>query len=251
VALPPTFDARIVSGRMLSPSVRELVCERVDGAPFAFEAGQWVSLVLPHDESDLRRAYSIASAPDGTPRFALAITHVANGPGSSYLHGVAPGEIIKAIGPQGFFTRASAAKKCPSLFVATGTGVTPFRSMILDALAANDGAPLWLLFGVRHEADLLYRDELDALVAAHPNLRVEITLSQPEPSWTGRRGYVQTHVRELWDALAVTPRAPADPGAHATHAYICGLERMVGSVRALLRKEMNVPRERVHSERYD
>src|SRR3954464_11868189 len=116
---------------MLSPSVRELAFERADGAAFAFEAGQWVSLVLPHDDADLRRAYSIASAPDGSPRFELAITHVMDGPGSSYLHTVEPGATIKAIGPQGFFTRPVAAKSGASLFIATGTGVTPFRSMIL------------------------------------------------------------------------------------------------------------------------
>jgi ferredoxin-NADP reductase len=227
---------------MLSPSVRELVFERVDGAPFVFDAGQWVSLVLPHDESDLRRAYSIASPPDGTSRFALAVTRVESGPGSAFLHTAEPGTLLKAIGPQGFFTRPR--EKSPSLLVATGTGVTPFRSMILSAIAAKDETPLWLLLGVRHEADLLYRDELEALAAAHPHVRVELTLSQPSPTWTGRHGYVQKHVRELWDELGADSKS-------ATHAYICGLQRMVGSVRELLRKDMSIPRERVHTERYD
>jgi len=228
---------------MLSPSVRELAFERADGAPFAFEAGQWVSLVLPHDDADLRRAYSIASAPDGSPRFELAITHVMDGPGSSYLHTVQPGATIKAIGPQGFFTRPL-TRSGASLFVATGTGVTPFRSMILEAIASGSTTPLWLLFGVRHEQDLLYREELTALVQAHPHLRVELTLSQPPATWTGRRGYVQAHVRELLSELD----ARAGGG---THVYICGLQKMVGSVRELLRKDLGLPRERVHTERYD
>jgi CDP-4-dehydro-6-deoxyglucose reductase len=70
------------------------------------------------------------------------------------------------------------------------------------------------------------------------------TLSQPQGPWPGRRGYVQTHVRELWNELASL--GTGDP-----HAYICGLERMVGSVRDLLRKEMGLPRQVVHGERYD
>ena len=235
---------------MLSANVRELTFERTDAAPFAFEAGQWVSLVLPHDESDLRRAYSIASPPDGSPRFALAVTRVSEGPGSSYLHAIDPGTTIRAIGPQGFFTRP--LDQCaPTLFVATGTGITPFRSMILAALAARLETPIWLLFGVRHEADLLYRDELEALASAHPHVRVEITLSQPHPGWTGRHGYVQTHVRDLFTELAAKSLAQFPEGNHAPHAYICGLQRMVGSVRELLRKDMNTPRERVHTERYD
>src|SRR3954469_22904809 len=109
---------------MLSVNVRELDFERVDGTPFDFKAGQWVSLVLPLAEGEARRAYSIASPPDGTPSFEVAITKVDGGPGSTYLHDLPIGERIRAIGPQGFFTRPREARH-PALFVGTGTGVTP------------------------------------------------------------------------------------------------------------------------------
>ncbi len=241
---PPTFQARVVSGRMLTPNVRELVFERCDGAPFVFEAGQWVSLVLSNlvvDGDALRRSYSIASPPDGTPRFSVAITRVDGGPGSAFLHEVPVGAEITAVGPQGFFTRPM-SKTGPSLFVGTGTGLTPLLSMMRDALAHGESRPLWLLLGGRQEQDLLYRTDLDDLAGSHPNVRVYYTLSRPHAGWAGRKGYVQTHVRELWSALA-------EHGA--PHAYVCGLHDMIGAVRDLLRKEMSVPREQVHSERYD
>jgi CDP-4-dehydro-6-deoxyglucose reductase len=242
VPLPPTFDARLVRARPLSSSVRELVFERADGAPFVFDPGQWVSLVLPLPEGELRRAYSIASAPDGSPRFELAVTHVRTGPGSTYLHTLEPGATLRAVGPQGFFTRPLESAG-PSLFVATGTGVVPFRSMIRAAIAAGSKAPVWLLFGVRHEEDILWREELEALAAGAPHVRVEVTLSQPGGGWKGRRGYVQAHVEELWVELS---RVCATP-----HAYVCGLEKMVGSVRDVLRKQLGAARQQVHSERYD
>jgi NAD(P)H-flavin reductase len=106
---------------------------------------------------------------------------------------------------------------------------------------------MWLLFGVRHEEDLIYREELETLARQHDFIRVEPTLSQPRGGWTGRRGYVQAHVREVWEALV----AQGNSGAGEAHAYICGLERMVGSVRELLRKDMGLTRQQVHSERYD
>lgn len=240
---PPTFDARLKSARMLTPSVRELTLERVDGAPFAFEAGQWVSLILPLPSGEVRRSYSIASRPDGSPNLELAVTHVQGGPGSTYLHELAVGEVVRVIGPQGFFTRGK-GEGAPALFVGTGTGVTPLRSMLTHAVSHADPRPLWLVFGVRHEADMLYQDELRALAAAHANVRAEYTLSQPGPTWSGRHGYVQTHVRPLYQEL--TARGEGPP-----HVYICGLERMVSSVRELLRKDMGLPRELVHSERYD
>jgi CDP-4-dehydro-6-deoxyglucose reductase len=245
--LPPTFDARLVATRALSPSARELTFERADGAPFAFEPGQWVSFVLRVDGNEIRRSYSIASAPNGSARFDITVTHVVGGPGSSVLHAMEPGVHVTVIGPQGFFTRPLDPVQ-PSLFVATGTGVTPFRSMLGAAIAAGDRTPTWLLLGVRREEDLLYRDEISALAAAHAHIRFFPTLSQPaHDSWSGRRGYVQTHVRTLLEELTALPASAGKP----PHAYICGLQKMVGSVRELLRKEMGLPRERVHTERYD
>src|SRR6516165_9359611 len=104
--LPPTFVATLVTARALSPAVRELTFERDDGTPFAFEAGQWVNLLLP---GDMKRSYSIASPPSSSPRFEIAVTHVQGGPGSSYLHALEIGAKLEVVGPQGFFTRPLAS----------------------------------------------------------------------------------------------------------------------------------------------
>lgn len=245
MAPPPTFEARLVSARALSPSVRELAFERLDGRPMVFEPGQWVNALTPMalDATEIKRSYSIASPPDGSPRFEIAITRVQGGPVSTWLHAVEPGIVMQFVGPQGFFTRPAAGGP-PALMIATGTGVTPMRSMLTAAVAAGAHAPMWLLLGVRHEEDLLYADEFEDLAREHPFIRFESTLSQPSGAWQGRRGYVQAHVRELWQRLA-------DASDGKTHAYVCGLQRMVGSVRDLLRKDMGLPRAQVHSERYD
>ncbi len=243
---PPLFEARLLHARRLSPNVRELSFERVDGSPMVFEPGQWVNALLPHalaGTGATKRSYSIASPPDGSARFDIAVTHVQGGPGSTWLHAIEPPAVLLFSGPQGFFTRPLEAAS-PSLMIGTGTGMTPMRSMMKAAIAKGSRTPMWLLLGVRHEQDLLYGDELQALAREHPFVRFEPTLSQPPGDWAGRRGYVQTHVRELWEALVAT--SDSKP-----HAYVCGLERMVGSVRDLLRKQMGLPREQVHAERYD
>ena len=238
---PPTFEARLVRTRALSPSVRELVFERADGAPFSFAAGQWVSLRIPTSDGELKRSYSIASPPDGSPRFELTVTLVTNGPGSTALHALEAGVAVSVTGPQGLFARDGDG---PSLFVATGTGVAPLRSMLEAAVRAGERRALWMLLGVRHEEDILYRAELEALARAHDNVRFVPTLSRPGEGWSGRRGYVQEHVADLWRELEAR-------GEGAPHAYICGLQKMVGAVRELLRDTMGLPRQQVHSERYD
>ena len=240
---PEVFDIRLASSRNLTPSVRELVFERVDGRAIDFQPGQWVNLVLPLPSGELKRAYSIASAP-GSARFELAVTKVTGGPASEFLHGLADRTTLRAIGPQGLFTR-SPDDHDPSLFVATGTGVTPLRSMMQAALNRSPKAPLWLLFGARREEDILYRDEFQQWAQMHPRVRYEITLSQASASWAGRRGYVQEHVSQLFSDL----RAKASP--HAPHVYVCGLERMVKIVRELVREKLGADRKHVHSERYD
>jgi ferredoxin-NADP reductase len=253
--LPPTFEARLARAQALTPSVRELVFERVDGQPMSFVPGQWVSTALGTGEGpllapglaadpEMKRSYSIASAPDGSPRFEIAVTRVQGGPASTRLHALQPGVVLRFVGPQGFFIRPAGTSELPALMIATGTGVAPIRSMLRAAVSQGGRSNIWLLLGVRREEEILYEDEFRALARAHPFFRFEPTLSQPRGPWEGRRGYVQAHVRELWSELAVR-------GEGLPHAYVCGLERMVGSVRDLLRKEIGLPRQQVHSERYD
>jgi NAD(P)H-flavin reductase len=124
--------------------------------------------------------------------------------------------------------------------VGTGTGVTPLRAMIHDELrrAPASGPALTLLFGCRTEHDILYRDELEALAAAHPRFAYRYTLSRPEDGYAGLRGYVQGHLAGYC----------ADP---RTHVYVCGLSKMVTEVRRILKEEHAYDRKRIHTERYD
>jgi len=261
---PPRFTARLVSAEPLTPLVRKLDFVRTDGAAMRFEPGQWVNLLLPApaaaadarraegtaDEAPsaptapappLRRAYSIASPPRSDGSFELAVTRVAGGPGSGALHALEPGAEIEAEGPQGFFTRPPRFD-APTLFVATGTGLTPLRSMLLAAIDAGSETPAHVILVVRHEADLLFRDELERLAARHPWLGLTFTLSQPHDAWAGARGYVQEHVRSAIEDLA----RHGEP-----HVFACGLQRMVSAVRELVRKELEFPRQRMHAERFD
>lgn len=243
---PETFHATLVAARMLTPRVRELTFER-DGAPFSFQSGQWVSVVIGAQTDDkgrpLRRSYSLASVPrPGSSRFELVVTKVDGGVGSTWLHELGVGAKVEVKGPQGMFLRP--VDVGPSLFVATGTGVAPFRGMLHDALAAGRTEPLWVLFGVRTLNDALYADELEALARAHANVKLILSLSRPAPGWQGRTGYVQTHALGLWKELeALGPAAP--------HAYVCGVKKMLLEVRDVLKTQGGADRKQLHLESYD
>lgn len=230
-------EAKLVRARTLTPNVRELTFD--PGSDFDFEPGQWVSIRIPADAGeDLARSYSIASAPRSDGHFDIAVTRVEEGPGSNFLHGIKEGTVLSISRAQGFFTQDEFER--PALMVATGTGVSPFRSMIQRI--GQHGAPahpVTLLMGVRTEVDLLYRDELEA-IAARGHLRFEPTLSRGGEGWTGRRGYVQVHLAEL------VRQYDGD-----CDVYICGLSKMVKQVRQVLKAELGMTKDKIHSERFD
>ncbi|MFO0558359.1 MAG: FAD-dependent oxidoreductase [Polyangiales bacterium] len=231
--------ARVARTRALTHNVRELTLDPGEG--FSFVAGQWVSLRIPVENQEfVTRSYSIASPPRADGQFEIAVTRVEGGPGSTALHTLADGASLEISHAQGFFTLDPVLR--PALMIATGTGLAPLRSMLLSALSDREcDERFTLLLGVRSDRDLLYRDELEALERAHPaRFRFVPTLSRADESWSGRRGYVQTHCRELVNELGGD-----------VDAYVCGLQRMVKEVRAVLKGELGFSRERIHSERFD
>lgn len=232
----------ITHARSLSPTVRELSLRCIDGLAVGHVAGQWLDFDIPTEAGIVRRAYSIASAPmPGSPeRFEIAVTRVEGGGGASArLHALPVGAQLAVDGPHGFFSRERERDQ-PALFVATGTGLCPLRAMLQEELSRQgDGPPLGLVFGCRSEADILWRDELEAWSSRHARLRLWVTLSRADERWSGARGYVQAHLGAALGALG------------RPHVFVCGLSKMVGEVRAVLKQQHGYDRKLVHSERYD
>jgi CDP-4-dehydro-6-deoxyglucose reductase len=231
----------LIRARALSPSVRSLVFGLDE--PLAFEAGQYVDVFAKVASGFVfKRPYSIASVPADAREIEIAVTLVQGGPMSTALHAMQPGERAEIEGPSGVF-RMRGAREEPALFVATGSGLAPLRSMLAEDLARGaGGGERALLFGVRAEKDILWRNELDASARQHGRFRFEPTLSRPDAGWTGRTGYVQRHLAEMLASLGGAPRV---------HVYVCGLSRMTDEVTAMLEQDLGVPHERVNHETYD
>ncbi|MBV9406008.1 MAG: hypothetical protein JO211_11735 [Acidobacteriaceae bacterium] len=223
----------------LAPEVHHFEFEVLDGDDFAFTPGQFISVVDREDGKDVTRAYSIAS-PRGGNRFALCLNRVEDGIVSPWLFRLQPGDEIDVHEPLGYFTLRHPGHR--AVFVATGTGIAPFRSMLLDHLPKTE-PHITLLFGVRYEEGLLYREELEDLAKQYPNFRFLPTITRPTPAWKGRTGRVQVHLDE---ALAL--RMPEELAT--IDVYICGLKEMVDDVRKNL-KQRGFDRKQIIYEKYD
>jgi CDP-4-dehydro-6-deoxyglucose reductase len=220
---------RVIGRAPLSPRVTEISLEIEGDEPFRWIAGQHV-VVRPDLPGGAASYFSIAAAPNqaGLRRLTLASRN------DSELLARAPfGAFVTIEGPFGELTLRQAPA---ALLVGVGTGVAPLRAIVHAALASDDDGPLVLVSGNRRIVDLLWHDELLALASEHARFVYEPVLSQADPSFSGRRGYVQDHLPALFTGLP-----------DGFRAYLCGSTRMVAECRGVLGK-LGVAEERMLSE---
>jgi ferredoxin-NADP reductase len=218
---------------------------------FNYLPGQFVSAIAQDENGKQQtRAYSIASAARDN-KFELCVNRVENGFFSNHLADLPDlpvGGAIQIHGPHGHFVLQDPITD--SIFVATGTGVAPMRAYLewlfpIGGADRSQGKDIWLVYGTRHESDIYYRAEFEALDKRVPNFHYLPTLSRADDAWKGLRGHVQVHVAQIIEERAkrlgqTLPAPPVDPTIPAAslkfdiYTYICGLNFMVSGVRELL-----------------
>lgn len=227
-------DARVATINQIVRVARDVfVYHLALNHPIHFEAGQFVNLRIPDAKPRPERSYSVYSAPGTTDRLELCIKLFPGGAGSEYLRARQVGDTLDLTGPFGMFTLPAEAR--PVVFVATATGVAPFRSMLLQAARDGDTRPFQLYFGVRAQEDLFMQDDIETF-ARTLGLRATLCLSRPEPGWTGFTG-------------RVTAAVQADHPTPDAHFFLCGNGAMITELRTWL-KERGLERRRIHVEKY-
>jgi ferredoxin-NADP reductase len=260
------YTARLVRKQCLSEPAQtyhfEFVLDELE--TFSFSPGQFISAVGNDlGGKEQTRAYSIASAVNGN-RFDLCLNRVEDGFFSNLLADLSEGDTIKVYGPNGFFTLREPVTD--SILIATGTGVAPMRGFLQWLFSKggpdrSQGKDIWLVYGTRQESEIYYREEFEGYAARHSNFHFLPTLSRAPANWAGLRGYVQEHAAHIIEARAERlgqplPYPSPDPGIAPLdlrfdiNAYVCGLNKMIMSVRDRL-KRYGWHRKQIVVERYD
>jgi ferredoxin-NADP reductase len=234
---PVTHVAVLRSLRPVAERTRHFEFEVQNGRQFDFRPGQFISLDLDLRGTPTRGLYSIASAPREDNRFDLCLNILSEAGAAASLFDLKPGDAIRFTGPFGFFTLREPPDPV-SAFIATGTGIAPIRAMLQHLYRRRHGGEVWLIFGTRHQADILYGAEFEKLAQENPGFHFIPTLSRPESGWTGLHGYVQQHIPRYLSAK------------RGFHAYVCGLRRMVEDVTQEL-KRMGYGPQAISSEEFD
>ena len=240
--MPTTWHDGIVRKiETIAPNVRSFQVEVPALESFDFQAGQFVTMDLPIGEKRLQRwrSYSIANAPDRSNQLELCIVNSIEGLGSRYLFDqVQEGAMLKFKGPDGGFVLPETIEK-DLVFVCTGTGIAPFRSMILDLKKWGKAhRNIHLIFGTREESGILYRDEFETLARTVPGFRYDIALSR-QADWQGWKG----HVHQVYMDQYAHPRQDVA-------FYLCGWSNMIDEAVANLMLKLKYDRSQIHYELY-
>jgi NAD(P)H-flavin reductase len=197
-------------------------------AELNFVPGQLVQLLAkPYAPSEggesIQRNYSVASWPNGSNKFELIITYLKGGKMSEYLFNEAKvGDEFAYRGPMGVFTLPEKIDR-DIFFVSTGSGISPFRSML--GWIVENKIPtknIKLFFGTRTKEDIPYYDEMKKYEELIPNFKFVPCLSREK--WEGFNGYVHGAYLPEFTFLDEKPLV-----------YFCGWDKMISDGREYLK----------------
>ena len=183
------------------------------------QPGQHVDVRLTAEDGyQAQRSYSLA-APADDERVVITVEELEDGEVSPFLtRELRSGDRFELRGPIGGYFVWDGSSGGPLQLVAGGSGIVPLMAMLRHRAAAGGTSPGRLLYSARTLEDVIYREELDRLAAADPELAVAYTLTREQPD--GWEGYARRIDSEMLAEVLGEPEPDAT-------AYVCGATRFV------------------------
>lgn len=228
---PQQFKGKVAEHILFNDKFQYLHIELLEPNKIEFSAGQYISVAIGGGE---RRAYSIASTPATKHAVDLLVDIEPSGKGSTYMKSLKPGDGVEFLAPLGRFTAAAEPKL---LFVATGSGIAPLKSMIFDLLEdKKDQREIWLLWGLRKVEEMFWEEEWRQINEYYPNFHYRLMISKPPGMWP----LVSGRVNKELDAVELN----ANWGV-----YLCGNQEMIAQVSQIVQNR-GVDINKIYKEKY-
>ena len=228
---PQRFKATLSKKEKISSKVYEVHFALNDPPEITFQVGHTIMIYI---EEGVNRSMSIASTPAVKNELVMCWDVSPMGKGCQWLLSKNVGDSVEFMGPLGVFLYNHESTH-NAVFVATGTGIAPFYSALNEFLPTGTMPKTTLYWGLRHEEDLFWNEQLTNLANNNPAFEYKVCLSQPSESWSGRKGHVTSYVMNEETDFA------------NTDFYLCGSGKMVTEVVELLTAK-NVPKEQIKRE---
>jgi NAD(P)H-flavin reductase len=267
---PREYTGTIIKKSQLTKTVFHFVIQNENPATLAFQAGQYATFII---DEKTRRQYSFCSAPNATS-FELLVDTSPMGTGSQYFLKLEKGERVEYLAPLGNFTLNDNPLK--KVLVATGAGIAPFRSMLLNETEITNSnppaggqipkrpasfppsairhSPISLYWGLRYEADVYWDQEFRDIAGQYTGFQYYLCLSKPSDGWEvsgppslnlppGKAGLrrVKGHVTEHVLNNEKNPQQ--------CEFYLCGNRSMIEEMVVRL-QDRNIEDERIKTDMY-
>ena len=231
----PSYSVKLAQLDVLNPSVKMYHLEF--SKPFVFESGQFVMIHLDGpDGKEIKRAYSIASAPKLKNKIELCIRRVPGGTATTMLDHLKAGDTLKISGPLGKFTLDEKVKN-DLVLIAGGTGIAPIRSMLHTLPVKDLKHNITLYFGINTLGDYLFQEELKKFEGLK-NFKLVLVVAD-DPQWKGEKGYITEAVMKK-----------QTPDLANTDIYMCGPPLMIRSIKAFL-PNLGAKPEKIHIDAWE
>jgi CDP-4-dehydro-6-deoxyglucose reductase len=215
ISKPQTFPAKIQEIEHITDNLINVKLRLPPNTNFKFLPGQYVNIV----KGNIRRSYSIANNPEPGEYLEFIIKNYSKGIMSKYWFNEAKiNDVLRLNGPQGTFFMRDTLKKS-IIFLATGTGIAPIKSILEKIeLEKFNTEEILLFWGARYQEDLF----LNRLPLIGDKFYKVVT--RPNENWNDNVGYIQ-------DVLLSVKKDFSE-----SIVYACGSNEMIASSKELLLK---------------
>ncbi|HWQ38124.1 MAG TPA: CDP-6-deoxy-delta-3,4-glucoseen reductase [Burkholderiales bacterium] len=231
------LPCRVQEMRRVAPDVMVLKLKLPANERLQFLAGQYIDILLKEGK---RRSYSMANPPHDDEYIELHVRNMAHGAFTEYVFNrMKEKDILRFEGPLGtFFLREESDK--PIIFVASGTGFAPIKSIIEHTFHVGSQRPMTLYWGGRRPVDIYLAGLCGQWQQTHDNFSFIPVISDalPEDNWQGRGGLVHRAVMEDF------------PDMSAYQVYACGAPVMVEAAHKDFTSLCQLPEEEFYSDAF-
>jgi ring-1,2-phenylacetyl-CoA epoxidase subunit PaaE len=212
----------------------------------SYKSGQFLTLIVPMNGKDVRRAYSLCSSPFVDPDLAVTVKRVDNGLMSNWLpENLKIGSKVKIMEPMGqFTTEFSKENKRHLIMFAGGSGITPMMSIIKSTLTQEPESICSLIYCNRDIDSIIFKNTLDTMQTTwEGRLHVIHILDNAPMNWQGYSGLLNH------DMLTKLFERIPNWGIEKSTYLMCGPEGMMKNAETLL-AEQHIPKERTFKESF-
>jgi len=192
---PPKMMLRVSRIMEETPAAKTFRLVREDGMLPPFQAGQYISLFLEISGIRTSRPFSISSPPNRTAYYDITVRRVENGLVSNYLlDSVKKNHILESSGPCGTFVYNPIIHDKTVVYIAGGSGITPFMSMIRDITDRGLDRKVYLFYGNSKLTDIIFHDELTRLANDFSDFFYIPVIEKASDNYTGVCGLISGQI---------------------------------------------------------